>query len=476
PIFYKGLAGSQVTLSSLATQPRAMLEEQARLLLTEAERQTLSYYLEEYRETHIGIEQLVMALFELFNTYAKFSLMSEMRGLVAPQDLERFDGLVLYHEIEAIKARQGGADVLNPNSISTAPHHNLNSYSSYQPPNLMSSARNGSRLDSSSEGPLETHSALLDISLDDVQSAEDSPPSFKPPPPPGLLRHPSPRVQPKRPSSACSQTGLFFTAPSSGSLDCSHMSPTAGLSKKEVAAHPSPGKQQALKTFLCPESAGKASPTAPSPPPAPVAPVSAPPSTPPPSSPKKPVSSSPASKQSFTMVDVHRPTVEPAQKDRGAVLPQLSDGGQTLSEDSGVDIAESGGLNKDSSPRAGKPRTPPEAQGAMGAATETPSLLPGVLEPTSTLVRVARTASTLGIAIEGGANTRQPLPRIVTIQKGGSAYNCGQLRVGQVILEVNGISLRGREHQEAARLIAEAFKTKERDHIEFLVTEFNVAL
>lgn len=45
-------------------------------------------------------------------------------------------------------------------------------------------------------------------------------------------------------------------------------------------------------------------------------------------------------------------------------------------------------------------------------------LQPGLLEPTSTLVRVAKSASTLGIAIEGGANTRQPLPRIVTIQVG----------------------------------------------------------
>ncbi len=61
-------------------------------------------------------------------------------------------------------------------------------------------------------------------------------------------------------------------------------------------------------------------------------------------------------------------------------------------------------------------------------------------------------------------------------QRGGSAHNCGQLKVGQVILEVNGVSLRGREHRDAARLIAEAFKTKERDYVDFLVTEFNVAL
>lgn len=35
---------------------------------------------------------------------------------------------------------------------------------------------------------------------------------------------------------------------------------------------------------------------------------------------------------------------------------------------------------------------------------------------TALLVRVEKNASTLGVAIEGGANTRQPLPRIVTIQ------------------------------------------------------------
>lgn len=71
PGFYKGVAGSMVTLSSLVNQSRAMLEEQARHLLTEAERQTMGYYVEEYRDGHIGVEQLVVALFELLNTHAK---------------------------------------------------------------------------------------------------------------------------------------------------------------------------------------------------------------------------------------------------------------------------------------------------------------------------------------------------------------------------------------------------------------------
>lgn len=60
-----------MTLSSLVNQSRAMLEEQARHLLTEAERQTMGYYVEEYRDGHIGVEQLVVALFELLNTHAK---------------------------------------------------------------------------------------------------------------------------------------------------------------------------------------------------------------------------------------------------------------------------------------------------------------------------------------------------------------------------------------------------------------------
>ncbi|XP_073791195.1 whirlin isoform X4 [Danio rerio] len=266
--FYKGVAGSQVTLSSLVNQSRAMLEEQARHLLTEPERQTMGYYIQEYRDGHVGVEQLVMALFELFNTHAKFSLLSEVRGIVTPQDVEKFDGLVLRREIDALKARQGGgAGFQDSFSMVSYPDTLASSSASFMTNTTLSSARNDGVAENNGEqGSLEHSNALPDISL------------------------------------------------------------------------------------------------------------------------------------------------------------------------------------------------------------------PGLLEPMSTLVRVAKSASTLGIAIEGGANTRQPLPRIVTIQRGGSAHNCGQLKVGQVILEVNGVSLRGKEHREAARLIAEAFKTKEKDYIDFLITEFNVAL
>lgn len=58
---------------------------------------------------------------------------------------------------------------------------------------------------------------------------------------------------------------------------------------------------------------------------------------------------------------------------------------------------------------------------------------PGLLEPTSCLIRVSKSAPTLGIAIEGGANTRQPLPRIVTIQ-------VGQAENGENLMHVPSLS------------------------------------
>ncbi|OWF39924.1 whirlin-like isoform X2 [Mizuhopecten yessoensis] len=92
------------------------------------------------------------------------------------------------------------------------------------------------------------------------------------------------------------------------------------------------------------------------------------------------------------------------------------------------------------------------------------------------VVTIHKTKPTLGLAIEGGANTRQPLPKVINVQPGGSAYESGRLKPGQIILEVNGQSLSGMAHIGAARTIAEAFKNKQADHIELLVTEANTKL
>ncbi|XP_036249952.1 whirlin isoform X3 [Molothrus ater] len=526
PVFYRGLAGSQVTLSTMVNQSRVMLEEQARHLLNEQERATMGYYLDEYKEGNISVDALVMALFELLNTHAKFSLLSEVRGVISPQDLDRFDNLVLKREIESMKARQPAGP--SPDSYSMMSYSDtVSSSSSHFTATTVSSARerllwlidlmeNTSELEGAGDCHQSSINTLPDVSLDDLSSFPEEPPNFKPPPPPSAPQplDPSsaqPRVlgkdKPQRPSSESSQSGLFFVAPrnpspppnppekdtlsvtSTATEDSSPSaiyatisplsprsqpkdSPLSLLSQRPIGPFP---RVQSPSRMKSPSPERPQSPPAPSPPPPPPHPAPPPPDK----------GSPPAvGNQHFIMVEVHQPNSEPDVNEvrplpqaRASTLSQLSDSGQTLSEDSGVDIGEleTSGKDRSRQPGPGKSRSPKEATRSEGAA-EGASKPPGLLEPTSCLIRVSKSAPTLGIAIEGGANTRQPLPRIVTIQRGGSAHNCGKLKVGHVILEVNGTGLRGKEHREAARIIAEAFKLKEKDYIDFLVTEFNVAL
>ncbi|MEQ2242210.1 hypothetical protein ILYODFUR_033418 [Ilyodon furcidens] len=63
---------------------------------------------------------------------------------------------------------------------------------------------------------------------------------------------------------------------------------------------------------------------------------------------------SPALTHKIIITDMNRLSADSRQQQRGATLSQLSDSGQTLSEDSGVDIADAGGLSKDGSPRPSK--------------------------------------------------------------------------------------------------------------------------
>ncbi|XP_004423419.1 PREDICTED: whirlin isoform X1 [Ceratotherium simum simum] len=492
--FYKGPAGSQVTLSSLGNQTRVVLEEQARHLLSEQERATMAYYLEEYRLGSVSVDALVMALCELLNTHAKFSLLSEVRGTISPQDLDRFDHLVLRREIESMKARQppgpGAGDTYSTVSYSDTG----SSTGSHGTSTTVSSARNTLDLEETGEAVQGNVNALPDVSLDDVKSSSEG----LPPAPPPLGRGHDHRSLPQRKplSSASSHSGIVFSAPRShGPPAGTAPAPEAPSAQDSPSSPiyasvspPKPGSKRPLDAHLAlvhqhpigPFPRVQSPPHLQSPP---AEAVQAGGCLLPPSPSGRPDQT--GTNQHFVMVEVHRPDSEPdvnevralPQTRTASTLSQLSDSGQTLSEDSGVDAGEAeasapGRGRQMASTKSRSSKEPPRNE----RTTEGAPKPPGLLEPTSTLVRVKKSAATLGIAIEGGANTRQPLPRIVTIQRGGSAHNSGQLKVGHVILEVNGVTLRGKEHREAARLIAEAFKTKERDYIDFLVTEFNVML
>ncbi|XP_018428472.1 PREDICTED: whirlin isoform X2 [Nanorana parkeri] len=502
PVFYRAPAGSQVTLSSLGNQSVVALEERACMLLTEPERRTMNYYFQQYKDLHISVQAFVMAMFELLNTQAKFTLLSELRPQIFPHDLAVFDNMVLKREIESMKSRHRSGDAVSvlshsPSTSSTESHQTVSTASTARERLLwlLDVMENGVDPEGSADSASLSRTTLPDISLDDVNSFLEEPPSFRPAPPPPLAEETSGVLRKQngeraqRPSSGSSQSGLFFTAPPYPSPPLPPLTspPTPSPPLPPLTTPPtSPYSQkpnQAIYATISPKIQNSARSAAqlalvtqvPLPPfPRVQSPTRLKPmmeSPPHSASSSHPEQSDAHTTQHFVMVEVHRPNSEPdvneirALPQSRASLSQLSDSGQTLSEDSGVEAGEVGGGSKDSSPQ------PQKAKG-----TENMTKPPGLLKPSATLVRVMKSVPTLGIAIEGGAKTRQPLPRIVTIQRGGSAHNCSKLRVGQVILEVNGISLQDKEHRDAARIIAEAFKTKEKDYMDFLVTEFNVSL
>ncbi|XP_004558668.1 whirlin isoform X2 [Maylandia zebra] len=500
------------------------LEQQAYMLLTDPERQTMAYYLQEYQEGHIGVESLTMALFELFNTHAKLSMLSEMRRLVAPQDLDVYDRLVLQHGRESHQSWRGGLEVWQSQGhcshIAPVIHdaeQTIPAMASSEPlpPFRAASVQAQRRPFPEKEFNCKPSAKVVQpisclLVTGPTHLLQDCP--HKP-----IKSLPTSQHQPKpaSPHHACpgpthytSLNSLQHTCQNSFQLSDSehhnnphfdyhvhhHSQPISGHHTCPGFLHyrdlPSSAKPEASikfssrsssyeKSSVLSMSASSSKAATPLPSPQPShhpSPCPSPcPSLITPAAPSFSADQrcSPALTQKVIVTEMNRLSADARPQQRGATLSQLSDSGQTLSEDSGVDIAEAGGFSKDGSPRPSKThRTHLEQPGfhalSPGIGRQSPSPVP---VPTAVLVRVLKNSNTLGIAIEGGGSTRQPLPRIVSIQKGGSAHNCGQLKTGQVILEVDGIPLQGREHKDAARIIAEAFKTKEKGHIDFLVVE-----
>nr|XP_033946542.1 whirlin-like [Pseudochaenichthys georgianus] len=443
------------------------LEQQAYMLLTEPERQTMVYYLQEYQEGHIGVEPLTMALCELFNTHAKLSMLADVRSLVAPLDLELYDRLVLHREREAHQAWHGGPGVLHPQGY-------WNQYAGHGHPAMAEKSASGESPTLSRDASPQAHSRL----------SRDKEPSRKPPARRGQLSssplltgpirllqdclHKSlkslPSTQQSLPPSAqhtCAaashhaslnalnhtcQSSLQISDPeqynhsnfahpfhqhaacswhSSGPHTCPGLLPPRQPSEASVRmAYRSSSYEKSSYFAKSANSSKAASPMQsphlsprPSPCPSPCPSLITPAA--PTCSPDRPCS--PALTHKVILTDMNWLSADCRTQQRGATHSQLSDSGQTLSEDSGVDIAEAGGLSKDGSPRPSKnPQGHLEKPGAHAPPPGTRQQC-GSPVPNATLVRVVKNSNTLGMAIEGGANTRQPLPRIVTIQAEKSA-------------------------------------------------------
>ncbi|XP_035683753.1 whirlin-like isoform X10 [Branchiostoma floridae] len=530
-VFSRGMApGSQVMLASSSTSvshARRMIEETARQLLSDNERGTMGYYLNEYERSNIDVDALVMALFELLNTHSKFSLLSEVRSVIAPRDIDRFDTLVLKQEVESMKGgrptdsgfspdRQSenslSSTISSTNSVrtSSSARESLNEEGSrpITPPQVPNELPPNVKLKHDAEGSVEV---LIDHINDDTEGLPDfnldeyldesvgpeismeipTPEEFEPPPPPSHAPPPRPdgkqKVQAEvhfngaaasknalkpgkdlaQQSSVSEDSGVDLTLNSNnGSKESVTISPNpVTISEVHENAYESGDDSTLRDTSFrtaneTPDSSFHS------------AAMETPPRL---TNGREAPEAVPKFGRSATQMtnglqeeDINQRRPE---DDRHSDLPDRDRGQGSPTQWNERDRGQR------SSPPV-KPQQPPPPPPRMDMVNGTGTLRgdspaesmvssPGLNHPY--LVTVPKVAPTLGIAIEGGANTRQPLPRIITIQPGGSADQSGALQVGHVILEVDGKSLQGLEHKDAARAIAQAFRTPAKDYVQFLV-------
>ncbi|MBN3285000.1 PDZD7 protein, partial [Polyodon spathula] len=108
---------------------------------------------------------------------------------------------------------------------------------------------------------------------------------------------------------------------------------------------------------------------------------------------------------------------------------------------------------------------PASAVTGLNGATSIP-----VQEYEQTSVTISKTKQSLGISISGGIESKlQPVVKIEKIFPGGAASSCEVLKAGYELLSVDGKSLQNVTHQQAVDIIRRAFSNKTRDPMVFVV-------
>lgn len=525
PVFSR-LAGSQLIMQNTMNSTHwGMIEEQARQLLNDNERGTMNYYLTEYQNGFVSVSALVMALFELLNTHAKFSLLSEIRQLILPKDIDKFDSLVLKREVDAMKSRQRPyqVDIESENSYNSS----LSGFTAFS----SSSAKDS--LDGSSTHAMPPHIPAvlppnvqlkkenipsLHNALNSMEDYDDDSEGL-----PDYMKDEStvPMVQAlairkREPSPAPNFTMVTAdihnnsnhgnnnrpVLTSTPDMNVKHEKENTNEKKKyeDIARHSEDSgvdinghsnysdksghisRQQNKGVTISPQR-----------------PITINAHSPDLRADSKDTTSNNISSSSSPSPREPSPDNHPTRKNKGGPYKKhrrssIDSATTESSGHSGTGTKYQNGTDKAANKRYFSDPThhiPKEQQRAVGQKKKTSETLaelrkqsPGKSTPMansfhnqsdedSHVVVIYKTKPTLGIAIEGGANTRQPLPRVISIQPGGSAHESGGLKVGHVILEVNGRSLLGLEHKDAARAIAEAFKNKNANQMMLLVTEKN---
>ncbi|XP_036403226.1 PDZ domain-containing protein 7-like [Megalops cyprinoides] len=121
-----------------------------------------------------------------------------------------------------------------------------------------------------------------------------------------------------------------------------------------------------------------------------------------------------------------------------------------------------------------EPKPEPEPEPAAPPAVTPPENGHGSAVPVQeyelTSVEISKTKQSLGISISGGVESRvQPMVKVERIFPGGAAAASQVLKAGYELVSVDGESLQGVTHQQAVDLIRSAFSNKAKDPMVFVV-------
>ncbi|XP_031342933.1 whirlin isoform X3 [Photinus pyralis] len=389
-----------------------MVEEKAKCLLSKPEFTSLCYYVDEYASRHMTIDAFVHVMTEVLSTPEKHTLMTELREVVAVEDRSRFDELVYRKDTEVLRGR-------DPRDYD---------YRHSRRKAGMAESNNAPFLSTfpESEKIANVEHNLACYSDEEYHSpSEDS----------GLGMGITDRVH--------------RTSQRPGSATNSVWPPGKSESKDEV---------NPVQDYTSGDDEN-------------------------PTENRSRRHSSPGESQTGSATALHQPDYSDSSGYLGGLRSSL--GGWTQKVKSwywgrplelahklsrsfdmkdGQNLIESeGGMRRHQSMQR------LSRDGISGGGDDSPNVVTD--EGGNLRITVKKTKPILGIAIEGGANTKHPLPRIININENGAAYSAGGLEVGQLILQVDGTRVEGLQHQDVARLIAESFARRDREEIEFLVVE-----
>jgi hypothetical protein len=105
-VFKHGMGTQMVMRSTQVSTARAEVNNKAQAVLTEHELSSLNYYLSQYQDNHVTVDDLVRALLTILDTVEKAALLTEIRQIVVPRDVDQFESLTREKEIEVLRERR----------------------------------------------------------------------------------------------------------------------------------------------------------------------------------------------------------------------------------------------------------------------------------------------------------------------------------------------------------------------------------